>query len=174
MTSQPWWHDPGADGPGPERAGSSGQDLFGPAVQEAARLASALRDQATSPAVQETVAGGLTFVAAFLRGMASPTEPVADDLPPNPLVVVAEDDAPGVADAPRAAAEPAGRDVPTGASEPSPGHDEVHVGSECRSCPVCQGLALLREVDPALVDGLGDALDTLASAARTWLRPPGA
>ncbi len=182
MTSEPWWRsesDPdegrpaGADGPGGSNGRPGGTpgdpsgdasghasdeasddlagELFGPAFGEAARLVSALRDQAASPAVQETLAGGLTFAAAFLRGMASPHEPGSE---------------PGAA---------GHEHVPAG-SEPLVADDE-HVASEsdqhaavCRACPVCQGLALLREVDPSLVDGLGDALDALAAAARSWTR----
>lgn len=47
-----------------------------------------------------------------------------------------------------------------------PGHP-----AECRACPVCQGLALLRQVRPEAVDHLGAALDQLGLALRALLAP---
>ncbi len=39
--------------------------------------------------------------------------------------------------------------------------------AECRSCPVCAGLAALRGRRPDLVEGLADLLSTAATALRT-------
>lgn len=47
-----------------------------------------------------------------------------------------------------------------------PGH-----AAECRACPVCQGLALLRQTRPEAFEHLAVAVDALALAARA-LRSP--
>jgi hypothetical protein len=39
-----------------------------------------------------------------------------------------------------------------------------HQGGECRLCPVCRGLAALREADPQALTRLGRALADLAAA----------
>jgi hypothetical protein len=41
--------------------------------------------------------------------------------------------------------------------------DEPHRGGECRICPVCRGLATLRELDPEAVARMGRALIDLAA-----------
>jgi hypothetical protein len=42
--------------------------------------------------------------------------------------------------------------------------DEPHRSGECRICPVCRGLATLRELDPEAVARMGRALTDLAVA----------
>jgi hypothetical protein len=42
-----------------------------------------------------------------------------------------------------------------------------HGGPECRYCPVCRGIAYLREADPEALDRLTGAVVDLASAVRS-------
>jgi hypothetical protein len=50
------------------------------------------------------------------------------------------------------------------------GEDQgVHAGPECRICPLCRGIAYLREVDPAAVERLTGAVADLAGAVRDLL-----
>jgi len=44
-----------------------------------------------------------------------------------------------------------------------------HLGPDCRICPVCRGIAYLREVDPQAVERLTGALAELAGAVRDLL-----
>jgi len=39
-------------------------------------------------------------------------------------------------------------------------------GEECRSCPVCRLIAVVREVAPELIDSVGDALDAVVGVLR--------
>lgn len=45
-------------------------------------------------------------------------------------------------------------------------HGGEHGGPECRYCPLCRGLAYLREVDPGALGRVTDAVSDLASAVR--------
>ena len=55
-----------------------------------------------------------------------------------------------------------GRSTPGGAAE--------H-GTECRSCPLCAGLAALRGHRPDLLEALADVLTSAATALRSTARP---
>ena len=46
---------------------------------------------------------------------------------------------------------------------------DVHPVPECRSCPVCRGMAYLREVDPQAVERLTGAVADVAAAVRDLL-----
>ena len=149
MTATPWWLGDGDEQPSGPR----------PSVDPAA--------------VQETIAGGLALVASFLRLAAPPVdsedvgpqdvEPEGVEPEPEPEDVEPEPEPEGV--------EPEGesRTAPT---EAEAVHVDPHLQGQCRSCPVCQGLALLREVKPEVVDGLGDVLDALAATVRSFASPP--
>jgi len=43
-------------------------------------------------------------------------------------------------------------------------HAEGHQGPECKVCPICQGLSLIRTMKPEVVDHLADAATSLAAA----------
>ncbi len=45
--------------------------------------------------------------------------------------------------------------------------------AECRACPICQGLSVLRQVRPEAVEHLTMAVDQLALALRALLSPSG-
>ena len=66
------------------------------------------------------------------------------------------------------AGRPAGAD-PDGGQPPGGGH-----AAECRSCPLCAGLAALRGRRPDLVEGLADLLTTAAAALRASAGQAGA
>ena len=51
----------------------------------------------------------------------------------------------------------------------APGEDH---GAECRWCPVCTGLAVLRGRRPELTEALADVLSTAAAALRATVPPP--
>jgi hypothetical protein len=57
------------------------------------------------------------------------------------------------------------------ASRPEGGSQEPgrHAGAECRICPLCRGIAYLREVDPQAVERLTGAVTDLAGAVRDLL-----
>ena len=114
-------------------------------------------------AVQETIAGGLALVASFLRLAAPPVD--SEDVGPQDVEPEPEDVGP------EPEPEPEG-DGGTAPTEAEAVHVGPHVQGQCRSCPVCQGLALLREVKPEVVDGLGDVLDALAATVRSFASPP--
>jgi hypothetical protein len=57
---------------------------------------------------------------------------------------------------------PDGGPVP-GGSVPA---DGAHAGTECRACPLCQALALLRQVRPETVDQLAAAVTELVAVVR--------
>ena len=146
MTATPWWLGDGDEQPSGPR----------PSVDPAA--------------VQETIAGGLALVASFLR-LAAPAVDSEDvepeDVEPEdvePEDVEPEDVEPE--DVEPEDVEP--EDVEPAPVEAGPVHVGPHLEGECRSCPVCQGLALLREVRPEVVDGLGDVLDALAATVRSF------
>lgn len=40
----------------------------------------------------------------------------------------------------------------------------AHQGPECKVCPICQGIALARSVNPDVLQHLGDALTSLLAA----------
>ncbi len=61
----------------------------------------------------------------------------------------------------------AGRDAGGASGAPE------HAGPECRVCPLCRGLALLREVRPETVAALVAAATDLATALRDALVPEG-
>jgi hypothetical protein len=44
-----------------------------------------------------------------------------------------------------------------------------HAGPECRICPLCRGIAYLREVDPQAVERLTGAVTDLVAAVRDLL-----
>jgi len=50
---------------------------------------------------------------------------------------------------------------------------EAHRGGECRICPVCRGLALLREANPEAVARMTTAVVDLAAALGDFLAGPG-
>ena len=47
-------------------------------------------------------------------------------------------------------------------------------GAECRMCPICQGLRLLRGTRPEVFEHLSDAAASMAAALRELLRDSGA
>ncbi len=47
----------------------------------------------------------------------------------------------------------------------------VHAGPECRVCPVCQVLALVRTAQPEVFEHLVAAADSLMQALRTAVTP---
>jgi hypothetical protein len=57
------------------------------------------------------------------------------------------------------------------ASRPEGGSQQPgrHAGAECRICPLCRGIAYLREVDPQAVERLTGAVTDLAGAVRDLL-----
>ena len=57
------------------------------------------------------------------------------------------------------------------AARPAGAGDDAgnHRGPECRICPVCRGIAYLREIDPQAVDRLTAAVADLAGAVRDLL-----
>jgi hypothetical protein len=58
---------------------------------------------------------------------------------------------------------------PSAATDGPPG--PAHAGGECRLCPVCRGLAALREVNPEAVARMGRALADLAAAFAEFAGP---
>ncbi|WP_138756642.1 hypothetical protein [Modestobacter altitudinis] len=52
----------------------------------------------------------------------------------------------------------------------APGAAAQH-GTECRSCPLCAGLAALRGHRPDLLEALADVLTSAATALRSTARP---
>jgi hypothetical protein len=58
----------------------------------------------------------------------------------------------------------------TGAGE---GVHAVGASTTCGVCPVCSGIALLRDVRPETVEHLLDAAASLVAAARSAVVPPG-
>jgi Ser/Thr protein kinase RdoA (MazF antagonist) len=52
-------------------------------------------------------------------------------------------------------------------------HRQAHRGGECRVCPVCRGLAALREANPEAVARMGRALADLAAAFAEFAGAPG-
>ena len=50
--------------------------------------------------------------------------------------------------------------------------DHVAEGSTCAVCPVCSGIALLREVKPETVEHLLDAAASVVAALRSAVVPP--
>jgi hypothetical protein len=61
-------------------------------------------------------------------------------------------------------------DVLGGLLGPTPAEQPAGGGSECRSCPLCAGLAALRERRPDLLEALADLLAGAATALRTTAR----
>ena len=54
-------------------------------------------------------------------------------------------------------------------------HDHLATGSvECQVCPVCQGIAALRQVRPETVEHLLDAAASVVAAVRSAVVPPSA
>ncbi len=53
-----------------------------------------------------------------------------------------------------------------------PRHEQAD-GLECRICPLCQGIAAVRQLRPEAVEHLAAALGELALAVREVLRPAG-
>ncbi len=52
-------------------------------------------------------------------------------------------------------------------------HDAAHAhGTDCRWCPLCQAVAVLRGERPELTAALADALGAAAAALRTLAEPP--
>lgn len=49
--------------------------------------------------------------------------------------------------------------------------DQAHTGPECRVCPLCRGLAALRQVRPEAIEHLAAAMSELAQALREVLAP---
>uniref|UniRef100_UPI001C20E2B9 hypothetical protein n=1 Tax=Modestobacter excelsi TaxID=2213161 RepID=UPI001C20E2B9 len=49
--------------------------------------------------------------------------------------------------------------------------DATGRGTECRSCPLCAGLAALRGHRPDLLEALADVLTSAATALRSTARP---
>ena len=58
---------------------------------------------------------------------------------------------------------------PAGGRQDPEGHLALGAGPECRVCPVCRGIAYLREVDPQAVERLTGAVAEVASAVRDLL-----
>jgi hypothetical protein len=62
------------------------------------------------------------------------------------------------------------------ASVPDPGDASAaeggHTPAECRVCPVCQGLRLLRTTRPEVFEHLSDAAASLAAAVRETVADP--
>ena len=143
MTATPWWLGDGDEQPSGPR----------PSVDPAA--------------VQETLAGGLALVASFLRLAAPSVEP--EDAGP---VVEGDQDAGPEDEGDQDAGPEDDGDAEPAPDEAEPVHVGPHLEGQCRSCPVCQGLALLREVKPEVVDGLGDVLDALAATVRSFSSSP--
>ena len=60
-------------------------------------------------------------------------------------------------------------------AQPSPAADgppgRMHEGGECRLCPICRGLAALRDVNPEAVTRMGRALADLAAAFAEFAGP---
>lgn len=90
----------------------------------------------------ESVAGGLALVTSFLSTLSGPASSSGDAARflLSPLV-------------------------------PALGAAEGHLSSdvECRSCPVCRLLAVMRTASPELVDSIGDALDSVIASLRDEL-----
>jgi hypothetical protein len=63
-----------------------------------------------------------------------------------------------------------GRSAPGTAPGTAPGGTAGH-GTECRSCPLCAGLAALRGHRPDLLEALADVLTSAATALRSTARP---
>jgi hypothetical protein len=64
---------------------------------------------------------------------------------------------------------------PAGAAPEQPGASspaDQHLGGECRVCPVCRGLAALREVNPDALGRMGRALADLAGAVGEFAGGP--
>lgn len=57
------------------------------------------------------------------------------------------------------------------ASLPDDERADQHTGPECRVCPVCRGLAALRQVRPEAVEHLAAAMTELARALREVVAP---
>jgi hypothetical protein len=52
-------------------------------------------------------------------------------------------------------------------------HEHLATGSaECQVCPVCQGIAALRQVRPETVEHLLDAAASLVAALKSTMPPP--
>ena len=51
---------------------------------------------------------------------------------------------------------------------------DAHQGAECRVCPLCQGLALVRTAQPEVFEHLRDAANALVLAVRTAVEAQGA
>jgi hypothetical protein len=60
---------------------------------------------------------------------------------------------------------------PAGVPQDAKGPLAQGAGTECRSCPVCRGIAYLREVDPQAVERLTGAVTEVAGAVRDLLGP---
>jgi hypothetical protein len=58
------------------------------------------------------------------------------------------------------------------ASGPDADGDAPHVGAECRVCPVCRGLAALREANPQAVARMTGAVADLATAIGEFVAGP--
>ena len=58
---------------------------------------------------------------------------------------------------------------PAGARQNANGPLHGGAGTECRICPVCRGIAYLREVDPQAVERLSVAVTDVATAVRDLL-----
>ena len=60
--------------------------------------------------------------------------------------------------------------------EPSPDHAQTHDRpegtGECRVCPICRGLALLREANPEAATRMGRAVEDLVAAFGDLLAGP--
>ena len=61
-------------------------------------------------------------------------------------------------------------DVLGGLLGPATGEQPTEPGPECRSCPLCAGLAALRGRRPDLLEALADVLTGAATALRTTAR----
>ena len=57
-------------------------------------------------------------------------------------------------------------DVLQAAHPASAGNGDGHRGPECRYCPVCRGIAYLREAEPEALDRLTGAVTEVAGAVR--------
>ena len=62
---------------------------------------------------------------------------------------------------------------PAGGRQDPEGHLALGAGPECRVCPVCRGIAYLREVDPQAVERLTGAVAEVATAVRDLLGATG-
>lgn len=50
--------------------------------------------------------------------------------------------------------------------------EHIGHGPDCRYCPVCQVINVVRETSPEVRDHLADAAGSLLSALQAWLTPP--